>query len=278
MQANCSLVSVSWLASHYTDPDIIVLDASMVSTHESTAAYIPGSQAFDYAKVFCDRSATLPCTMPSDNTFTEQARLLGINQHSTVIVYDQRGLFFAPRAWWMFKAMGLQKVYVLAGGMPKWQAQNLPTTTQLETASTAGDFTAVFDSGCFVNSADVLTVIQSPIETASSTVIDVRSADRFYGRELETRPGLRSGHIPHSINFPFSEIVTDGELISSQALKQQFAKWMPYRDQQYIFSCGSGVTACITLMAAWELGYTTLAVYDGSWTDWGADANLPIEV
>ena len=278
MHVNHSLVSVSWLASHYLDPNLIVLDASMLSTPDNTTAYIPGSQVFDYSRVFCDPNASLPCTMPSDQHFTEQARLLGINQQSKVIVYDQRGLFYAPRAWWMFKSMGLHNVYVLAGGLPKWLQKNLPTASESKSAAAAGDFSAHYDTNHFVNSAQVLTAIQGRAEIAESTIIDVRSAARFYGRELETRAGLRSGHIPNSINFPFSDIVFEGELISPQALKQQFAQLLPYKDQHYIFSCGSGVTACIALMAAWGLGYTNLAVYDGSWTEWGADHALPIEV
>jgi len=269
---------VSWLASHYLDPNIIVLDASILTALDNSTVYIPNSQVFDYSQVFCDPSASLPCTMPSDKHFTERARLLGINQQSKIIVYDQRGLFYAPRAWWMFKSMGLHEVYVLAGGLPKWLEKNLPTTAQPRSDISPGNFSAVFESDYFVNGAQVLTAIEGHADTAESTVIDVRSAERFYGRELETRAGLRSGHIPNSINFPFSEIVSAGELVSSQALKQQFAQLMPYKDQHYIFSCGSGVTACITLMAAWGLGYSNLSVYDGSWTDWGADHRLPIEV
>jgi len=278
MQANNSLISVSWLASHYQDPNLIVLDASMLSAPGRTTDYIPNSQIFDYSSVFCDPNASLPCTMPSAEHFTEQARLLGINQGSKVIIYDQRGLFYAPRAWWMFKSMGLHNVYVLAGGLPKWLGKKLPRVSEPRAASRVGDFTALFDSAYFVNSGQVLKAIKDPADVAESTVIDVRSADRFYARELESRTGLRSGHIPNSLNFPFSEIVSDGELVSTQRLKQQFAQLLPYKDQQYIFSCGSGVTACITLMAAWSLGYTNLTVYDGSWTDWGADHSLPIEV
>ncbi|MEH6445604.1 MAG: sulfurtransferase [Oceanospirillaceae bacterium] len=286
MTSSSPLVSAQWLNEHLNDESLDIFDASIIDLPAKTnTAAIAGSQIFDYANVFCDPHATLPNTMPSAERFTQLAQTMGINQHHTIVVYDQKGLFYAPRAWWMFKTMGFEKVYILAGGLPKWLelGYKIDSTTQTITPASCakGDFIANFSQHSWVDSTDVLAAISDTASTSSTNdikpiVIDVRSAARFNAIERESRAGLRSGHIPNSINFPFTTIVSDGELKSAEELQASFNTHMPDKERPYIFSCGSGVTACITLLAASILGYKHLAVYDGSWTDWGSDHNLPV--
>ncbi len=276
-------VSCQWLNDHLNDDDLIILDASMPEPNLSGAAdikpAIKGAQAFDYANVFCDQTASLPCTMPSEQYFTEQVQQLGLSTDSTVVVYDNRGLFYSPRAWWMLRAMGFEQVFVLEGGLPKWQACGFECQTQYSQPSAKGDFIARFDSDDFVSSTDILKIIsdsQNTQQVSDSIVIDVRSAARFNGIEKETRAGLRSGHIPCSENFPFTLLLKDGEFIDEAEQLSLLKQHMPDKSKRYAFSCGSGVTACIVLLSAYMQGYENLTVYDGSWTDWGANLELPV--
>ncbi|MFT5706079.1 MAG: thiosulfate/3-mercaptopyruvate sulfurtransferase [Oceanospirillaceae bacterium] len=282
MTQSSPLVSAQWLNEHLNDESLFILDASIIDLQSNTSIpAIAGSLAFDYANVFCDQQSTLPNTMPSAERFTEQAQKIGLSQHNTIVVYDQKGLFYAPRAWWMFKTMGFDKVYILAGGLPKWLALGYKTQTTTPALRSKGNFTANFAQYSWVDSNCVLAAISGTASTSSSSatkpiVIDVRSAARFDAIERESRAGLRSGHIPNSVNFPFTTLVSNGELKPINELQASFSAHMPNKEHHYIFSCGSGVTACITLLAATTLGYKHLAVYDGSWTDWGSNHNLPI--
>ncbi len=278
---NKATVTCQWLKDHLDDENLVILDASMPEPRASDSAVIhaiKGAQAFDYANIVCDQSASLPCTMPSAEYFTQQAQQLGVNTNSTLIVYDQRGLFYAPRAWWMFKSMGFKQVYVLDGGLPKWQESNFPLQQGYVKSVIRGNFVAKFECTAFVGSNEILATVKEyqSLQASDNVVIDVRSRARFDGTEKETRAGLRSGHIPFSENFPFTLLIENGEFISEVEQRELLTRYMPDAHKKYTFSCGSGVTACIVLLSAYMQGYENLCVYDGSWTDWGANTELPI--
>ncbi|GIB48243.1 thiosulfate sulfurtransferase SseA, putative [Vibrio cholerae] len=211
--------------------------------------------------------------MPSEERFNTLARELGINQDSFIVVYDNSGTFASPRAWWMFKAMGHHKVYILNGGLTEWKAQGYNVTQNYREPTTKGNFDGKLNPQAFVDASYVLKQIDNP----HSQTIDARGFARFFGEVPEPRPGVRSGHIPGSSCLPFAELITGHKLKEQAELRPLLTHMLPETAQEYLFSCGSGVTACIVLLAAYVCGYQNLSVYDGSWTEWGQRQDLPIE-
>ena len=209
--------------------------------------------------------------MPNEKIFSEGAQKLGINHDSIIVIYDNKGIYCAPRVWWMFKSMGHPNVYVLNGGLPNWLSQNMPTVPQLVSARKSGGFQAKFNSKHFISADNII------VQLINITVLDARSAGRFNGTQAEPRIGLRSGHVPTSINLPFARCIEGSNLKSCAELKVIFSECLLSFDGFLVFSCGSGVTACILALAATEAGYTEMAVYDGSWSEWGARKDLPVE-
>ena len=278
IKINDSLVSVQWLAENLNAENLVILDASMPpitagddNKAREDPAYIPGAWRFDFDKEIRDKETHLPHMMPRPEIFTEEVQKLGISKDSAIVVYDDAGIYASPRAWWMFRAMGHSQVAVLDGGLPAWIKAGFATVPNLEELpKQRGDFVSQPQNELFSDSADVFIALHDH----NFVVMDARSEGRFKGVEPEPRPGLRLGHMPHSINIPFTSVLEDGRLASKAKLHSIFGK---YKDKKMIFSCGSGVTASILALAADQAEYKDLSVYDGSWSEWGLPSSgLPV--
>jgi thiosulfate/3-mercaptopyruvate sulfurtransferase len=274
------LADTAWLASHLHAPDLVVLDGSMHlpssgrnARSEYLAAHIPGALFFDIDEI-ADRSSPLPHMLPTAAMFASRMKRMGIGDGMHIIAYDSEGLYSAARVWWMFRAMGHREVRVLNGGLKKWKAEGRPLEDGPARPRSPRHFTAMRNAELIRDVADVRRLIDS----RGAQIVDARDAARFAGRAPEPRPGLRSGHIPGSINVPFASLVNaDGTMRPADELAAIFATAGVDPAVRVVASCGSGVTAGIIALALAVLGRTDTAVYDGSWSEWGGDHRLPIE-
>ena len=273
------LIDAHWLYEHLEHESLIVFDASWHmpaagrdGVAEWAQQHIPGARHFDFDGKVCEPNSELPHMMPSASLFTREMQSLGLNQDSKVVVYDSLGLFSSARVWWMLRAMGCHDCAVLDGGLPAWIKAGYPLQAQEQSPEFAsGDFSADFDETFFVDASTVLSSLNNP----SLGVLDARSQARFSGEAKEPRAGLRKGHMPGAMNLPFAELFDQGMMKSPQDLKQILEPMLVDRNRT-ICSCGSGVTACILALAAIHAGYDNLAVYDGSWSEWGMPGDLPV--
>ncbi|QWX82731.1 sulfurtransferase [Cellulophaga sp. HaHaR_3_176] len=263
-----SLVTVDWLKNHLSDSDLIILDASSVAIAAKEARLdsvkIAGARFFDLKNDFSDTDSKYPNTLPSAEKFQLACQNLGINSTSKIVVYDNLGVYWSPRVLWMFNAMGHSDIAVLDGGLPEWMSSGLPVENRIFDTSNKGDFKTSFDKSKLVNFTSVL-----ENTTAENTLlIDARSSGRFDGTAPEPRKDLRSGHIPNSINIPYENVLNNGKFKSVSELKLIF-KDVEKENRPLVFSCGSGITACIILLASKIANITNeKAVFDGSWTEW----------
>ncbi|MCX4773485.1 sulfurtransferase [Streptomyces sp. NBC_01260] len=258
------LVGTDWLAERLGTPGLLVFDAS-VGAHRGAGQRIPGARPFDIDGALCDHSVPLPHAMPDPARFTEELRSLGLRTADTVVVYDGAGIYSSPRAWWMFRAMGFDRVAVLDGGLPGWAGAGLPLESGAPAAAAErGDFTAAPRAGLVVGVDEVAQALADP----AAAVFDARSRERFLGTAPEPRAGLRGGHMPGAVNLPFGEVQRAGRMRPAAELRAEFAALAGDRRRLY-FSCGSGVTACVLALGAELAGYREPAVYDGSWSEWG---------
>ena len=280
LSANSPLVSTEWLAAHLDAPDVRIIDASWYlptaqrdPKHEYEAAHIPGAMFFDIDEI-ADTNSAYPHMLPAPEKFSSRVRALGIGDGTRVIIYDGAGIFSAPRVWWMFRVMGFADVAVLDGGMKKWKAEGRALSDERPRPSPR-HFTARRNAPLV---RDVAAMLHN-LDTCAEQVIDARSGPRFRATEAEPRPGLSGGHIPGSKNLPSSQLVNgDGTLKSYDELVRLFDDAGIDLKRPIITTCGSGVSACILALGLAVLNREQVAVYDGSWAEWGAVKGLPIEV
>lgn len=263
------VVSADWLYENLKAENLIIFDASIPKVTDTTAntatdIQLPNAQFFNLKTCFSDASSTFPNTIPSEEQFQTEARKLGINNDSAIVVYDDKGIYSSARVWWLFKTFGHYNVSVLDGGLPEWLAQKHPVEPQKNSTKELGDFIAHYNPDSVTYFKDLENVSQS----ISYTILDARSKARFNCEVPEPREGLRSGTIPNSKNLPFEMCIENGKLRSKTELQETFEALAP-KDNTIIFSCGSGLTACILDLAATVADYKNTKVYDGSWTEYG---------
>lgn len=270
-----SIVSSEWLKENLFHSNLIVIDATMTKitgcddSSINEGIIIRNSRFLDIKNTFSETSAPFPNTLLSPDIFEEKAQDLGINNDSCIVVYDIYGYYSCVRVWWMFKAMGIYNIAVLDGGLPNWTTLGYPVQKEHSKNHIKGNIKVKYTSGMIHNHEKVL----NSIDDKEIVVLDARSYNRFLGTNPEPREGLRSGHIPNSKSLPYSSILSETKMKSTEELVELFSE---FKDKNLVFSCGSGITACILALGAEIAGIKNKSVYDGSWTEWGSLNDLPI--
>jgi len=275
-----ALVSTEWLAENLGAPDLRVVDASyylpgegLDPRQEFEAQHIPGAVFFDIDAIK-DPASELPHMVPPPHIFSSKVRKLGLGDGLRLVIYDQRGLFSAPRVWWTFRYFGHDDVAVLDGGLPKWLNEGRPVE-EGEAHPEERHFTPRMNSFLLRDRGQLMANLASKAEQ----VLDARSSARFEGGAPEPRQGLRSGHIPGSRNLPFTDLIDPQRqtLLDSDALQARFAAAGIDLHRPVVTTCGSGVTAAVLALGLHRVGHRDVAVYDGSWSEWGLTADTPVE-
>ena len=259
------VVSVQWLHDNLEHKNLIILDGTINKVFNETQLQIPGTRFFDIKNKFSNTADPFPSAFPSKELFETSARELGINNDSAIVVYDDKGIYSSARVWWLFKAFGYKNVAVLDGGFPEWLKHKFPTESMKPYTGESGNFEAHLKPELMQFFNDV----KAASNNKTHTIIDARSAARFNCTEPEPRAGLRMGIIPNSVNLPFEDLLNGHVLISKDEIAFKF-KPLASPEDPLIFSCGSGLTACVLALGAEISGYKNIAVYDGSWTEGGS--------
>ncbi|TGS09201.1 3-mercaptopyruvate sulfurtransferase [Mesorhizobium sp. M2E.F.Ca.ET.209.01.1.1] len=271
------IVDADWLEKQLGEPGLTIIDASWYlpaqkrdARAEYDAAHIPGARFLDQDAV-SDPDSKLPHTLASPQHFAQYVGAMGVTADDTIVVYDGPGLFSAPRAWWMFRVMGVFQVYILNGGFDRWKAEGRPVTSE-PTKIAPSVFHADFDEGRVVG----LDEMRRIVDGRKSQIADARSAGRFAGTDPEPRPGVRSGHMPGAHNVPITALAENGELLPKDRLRKVIEDAGIDLSEPVVTSCGSGITAAAITLALETLGHTDNRLYDGSWTEWGGLSDTPV--
>lgn len=271
------LVSTQWLAEHLGDTGLVIIDASAHlpdakrdAREEFAAAHIPGARFLDL-DTLKDFDSPVPAALPAGAHFAERMAALGVSDGDRVVLYDDSGVKTASRAWFILRMHGVREVALLDGGLGKWRIEGRPLESRTWEGG-SGVMTPSPGPGTVRSKAEMLTNLESGAEQ----ILDARGAGRFTGAEPEIRPGMPSGHIPGSRNLPFGKVLNaDGTFKDEAGLRAAFAEAGIDLDRPVTTTCGSGVTAAVLLFAMHLLGKQDVALYDGSWSEWGADPATP---
>ncbi len=273
------LVAPTWLLTRLQAPDTIILDATLppvgvtppIDTHASYLAnHIPGAIFFDIEDL-SDHSTPLPHMFPTAEAFSRSMSTLGVSDNATIVIYEQEGVFSAPRAWWMLRTFGAQHVYILDGGLRAWTEAGHPTESG-PVHHPPASFHAKLNPEAVKNLAQIKEKI-----TMHQQILDARSAARFSGTAPEPRPGLSSGHMPGATSVPFTDLVEDGRLKPADKLQQLFAAKNVALQQPITTTCGSGVTAAVVALGLEVVGAKDVTLYDGSWAEYAQQPDSIIE-
>lgn len=273
------LVTPEWLSVRLNDPKLVVLDATLppvgVTPPVDTRAryverHIPGAVFFDIDEL-SDHSTALPHMLPSEDAFAESMAELGVSDEATIVVYEQDGVFSAPRAWWMLRVFGANSVYLLNGGLRAWTEAGLPTESGVVHRPRA-TFRAKLNREAVADFSDIQRLIQR-----TGQILDARSAGRFSGQAPEPRPGLQSGHMPGAVNLPFTELAEGGGMKAPDSMREIFASRGIDLEQPVTTSCGSGVTAAVLALGLEMAGAKNVRLYDGSWSEYAQRPEAVIE-
>jgi thiosulfate/3-mercaptopyruvate sulfurtransferase len=274
-----SLVTPDWLAQRLNDPNVVVLDATLppvgvippVDTRARyLAAHIPGAIFFDIDEL-SDHATPLPHMLPSPEAFSQAMSALGVGDQMTIVVYEQIGVFSAPRARWMLRTFGASNVHILDGGLVAWTEAGLPIESGAVKRE-ASPFRAALDHDAVRNFDQIQRMI-----AGHQQILDARSSGRFTGASPEPRPGISSGHMPGAINTPFTDLAENGRLKSAEALREYFAAKGVNLEKPVTTSCGSGVTAAVIALGLEVAGAKSVSLYDGSWAEYAQRPETVIE-
>lgn len=273
------LVSTAWLAAQAEAEDIRVVDGSYASdplepdvAETFRVGHIPGASFFDIRDIR-DRDHPAPLMLPTASDFATAVGAMGIGNHHRIVVYDSGNMLNAGRVWWMFRTFGHRAVAVLDGGLSKWQGEGRETevTTSVPTPTT---FRATFDPAQLRTLEDMRSLVAAHAEQ----VLDVREHDRFTGAVPEKRPGLRAGHMPGARNLSYRRFKTaDNTLPDPARLRALFAEAGIDHERPVVTTCGGGVAAGLVALGLERIGHTDWALYDGSWSEWAAETDTPVE-
>jgi thiosulfate/3-mercaptopyruvate sulfurtransferase len=277
------LVEPGWLAARLKDPGIIILDATLPPVGANPpidtrarylAQHIPGAIFFDINE-HSDHNTPLPHMLPTAEVFSQSMSALGIPNTAIIVIYEQQGVFSAPRAWWMFRTFGVRNVHVLNGGLPAWLAAGLPTESG-EVHRSPAPFHANLNQTAVKDFSQIQQLIAQHAQIRTQ-ILDARSNARFTGTAPEPRPAIPSGHMPGATSTPYLDLVEDGRLKSPEQLRSFFSEKKIDLQQPITTTCGSGVTAAVVSLALEIAGAKDVTLYDGSWSEYAQHPDAVIE-